>query len=54
MSTPAIRRTLRPSDPDVLLNLQALIDRCYHNGRDDDIEYCVEPRPPLTPEMTPN
>jgi hypothetical protein len=47
---PTIRVPLRQTDPDVPLNLQALIDRCYHNGRYDDINYRAEPNPPLVPE----
>ena len=47
---PTIRVPLRETDPDVPLNLQALIDRCYHNGRYDDIDYRTEPNPPLVPE----
>lgn len=31
------------------LNLQALIDRCYHHGRYDDIDYRATPNPPLEP-----
>jgi hypothetical protein len=46
---PAIRVPLRPTDPDVPLNLQSLIDRCYHHGRYDDINYRVDPHPPLEP-----
>ena len=44
---PVIRLPLRPADADVLLNLQALIDRCYHHGRYDDIDYRVPLNPPL-------
>lgn len=46
---PTIRVPLRPTDPDVPLNLQSLIDRCYHHGRYDDIDYRVDPQPPLEP-----
>ena len=46
---PTIRVPLRATDPDVPLNLQGLIDRCYHHGRYDDIDYCVDPHPPLDP-----
>lgn len=46
---PAIRIPLRPTDPDVPLDLQALIDRCYENGRYDDLDYTREPDPPLDP-----
>ena len=47
---PTIRVPLRETDPDVPLDLQALIDRCYHNGRYDDINYRAAPNPPLAPE----
>jgi len=47
---PTIRVPLRPADADVPLDLQALIDRCYHNGRYDDINYRSAPSPPLSPE----
>lgn len=46
---PVIRLALRPTDVDVPLNLQALIDRCYHHGRYDDLDYRVAPKPPLDP-----
>jgi hypothetical protein len=45
---PAIRIPLRRSDPDVALDLQALIDECYESGRyGDDIDYREDPEPPL-------
>jgi hypothetical protein len=47
---PTIRVPLRQTDPDVLLQLQTLIDRCYQNGRYDDIDYRADPHPPLPPE----
>ena len=46
---PTFRVPLRRIDPDVPLKLQALIDRCYHNGRYDDIDYRADPNPPLAP-----
>ena len=46
---PTIRVPLRPTDADVPLNLQALVDRCYHHGRYDDIDYRADPHPPLEP-----
>ena len=46
---PTIKIPLRESDVDVPLNLQFLIERCYHNGRYDDLNYRVEPNPPLDP-----
>lgn len=46
---PIIRLPLRPTDADVPLDLQALIERCYHHGRYDDIDYRTDPNPPLEP-----
>jgi hypothetical protein len=48
---PAIRVPLRPSDPDVALDLQVLIDQCYERGRYGSIlEYNQPPQPPLPDE----
>ncbi len=47
---PNIKIPLRQTDAEISLNLQALIDRCYHNGRYDDIDYGAEPNPPLEAE----
>jgi len=45
---PIIKIPLRETDQDVPLDLQALIDQCYRNsGYDEDIDYKVEPEPPL-------
>lgn len=45
---PAIRIPLRPSDADVVLDLQKLIEMSYVNGSyGDDIDYRSEPVPPL-------
>jgi hypothetical protein len=45
---PAIRIPLRPTDADVALDLQPLIDHCYENGRYEwEINYRVDPVPPL-------
>jgi hypothetical protein len=45
---PAIRIPLRQHDRDVALDLQAVLDRCYEEGRySDDIDYREEPEPPL-------
>jgi hypothetical protein len=44
---PPIRVPLRPTDADVRLDLQSLIDRCYANGRYDDLDYREDPNPPL-------
>ena len=49
-SLPSIRVPLRQQDADVPLDLQMLIDRCYHHGRYDDIDYRAAPTPPLTPD----
>ena len=47
---PAIRIPLRATDADVHLDLQPLIDRSYENGGyEQDIDYSVEPVPPLSP-----
>ena len=41
---PVIKIPLRLTDPDIPLDLQALIDQCYHNGGyDEDIDYSAEP-----------
>jgi len=43
---PAIRIPLRPKDADVALDIQALADRAYEEGRYDDIDYqrpCIPP-----------
>ncbi|NUQ62250.1 MAG: DUF4058 family protein [Pirellulales bacterium] len=42
---PNIPIPLRPSDDDVVLQLQPLIDACYRDGRYHRIEYRVEPVP---------
>jgi hypothetical protein len=44
---PTIRIPLRPTDPDVLLDLQSLVDQCYAMGRYDDLNYGGQPDPPL-------
>jgi hypothetical protein len=46
---PAIRVSLRPSDADVWLDLQTLIDQCYENGGYDTIDYRRPLQPPLDP-----
>ena len=38
---------LRRDDRDVALDLQAVLDRCYEEGRYDDIDYREDPEPPL-------
>ncbi|MCL4204028.1 MAG: DUF4058 family protein [Pirellulaceae bacterium] len=48
---PIVRVPLRETDPDVMLDLQALIDQCYRNGGyDDDIDYRRDPARPLDPD----
>lgn len=45
---PAIRVPLRRTDPDAVLDLQALIDQVYENGSYGyDVDYARPPRPPL-------
>jgi hypothetical protein len=46
----AIPIPLRQSDRPVPLDLQALMDQCYRNGRYDDIDYAEPPIPPLSTE----
>jgi hypothetical protein len=43
----AFRIPLRESDREVALNLQALIEQCYRNGRYDTLDYQVDADPPL-------
>jgi hypothetical protein len=47
---PMIRIPLRETDDDVVLDLQMFIDRCYHNGRYDDLDYRRELVPALNPD----
>lgn len=47
---PAFRVPLRLTDPDVLVELQPLIDRCYRTGRYWLLDYREDPKPPLAPE----
>lgn len=49
-SLPAIRVPLRPTDPDVPLALQPLIDRCYRSGRYWLTNHSRNPDPPLAEE----
>jgi len=44
---PKINVPLRETDADVSLDIQALIDLCYRNGRYDDLDYRAAPEPPL-------
>ena len=46
---PTFRIPLRAPDPDVLLNLQAVFDKCYENGGYADvIDYTLPPPAPLS------
>jgi hypothetical protein len=48
---PVIGIPLRPTDADVPLDLNQLIEQCYcDGGYDDDIDYRAEPDPPLCPD----
>lgn len=47
---PALPVPLREKDKDVLLDLQAIIDRCYANGRFDRLDYTIDPDPPFDPD----
>jgi hypothetical protein len=48
---PRIRVPLSAPDPDVVLDVQAVFDRCYDNGDYSDlIDYRKEPAAPLSPE----
>jgi Protein of unknown function (DUF4058) len=50
---PSIRVPLRRSDPDVALDLQALVDQCYERGRYGTVlDYSKPPQPPLPDEET--
>lgn len=42
---PRIRVPLRPDDPDVVLDVQALIDQAWQNGGYGDIDYARSPLP---------
>jgi Protein of unknown function (DUF4058) len=44
---PAIPIPLRPTDAEVVVDLQPILDQCYQNGGYDDINYRVPPAPPL-------
>jgi hypothetical protein len=44
---PVIAIPLRPSDPDALLDIQAVVDQCYRSGGYDDIDYTDELEPRL-------
>jgi hypothetical protein len=44
---PAIPIPLRETDADTRLNLQALVEQCYKNGRYDTLDYSEDADPPL-------
>jgi hypothetical protein len=45
---PVIKIPLRPTDADVPLHLQALVEQCYRNGAyEGTLNYAVDPDPPL-------
>lgn len=44
---PAIKVPLRPTDADVVLDLQPLVDQCHERGRYHLLNYRVELSPPL-------
>jgi hypothetical protein len=46
---PHIRIPLRATDPDAVLDLQAVVDTSYERGRYDDIDYSRPLHPPLDP-----
>jgi len=47
---PKFRIPLRESDPDVILDLQAIVDQTYANGAYDDMDYAAPLYPPLDPD----
>ena len=47
---PAIRVPLRPTDADVVVDLQPLIDQCHERGRYHLLNYRLDLDPPLSPE----
>lgn len=48
---PTIRVPLREGDPDVALDIQALVAQAYERGAYDDIDYSRPPTPPLDEEQ---
>lgn len=49
---PVIRVPLRPTDSDVTVDLQRLIDQCHERGRFHLLNYRIPLDPPLSPEDT--
>ncbi|MEQ1826616.1 MAG: DUF4058 family protein [Pirellula sp.] len=46
-AVPNFRMPLRATDPDIVLQLQPLLDACYRRGRYGSIDYSQPPRPKL-------
>jgi Protein of unknown function (DUF4058) len=45
---PVVKVPLRPTDADVPLDLQALVEQCYRNGAyEGTLDYAADPDPPL-------
>ncbi len=49
---PVISIPLRPTDRDVSLNIQQIIDHVYDRGRYAKLNYQLDPEPPFSPEDT--
>jgi hypothetical protein len=49
---PNIPIPLRPSDEDIILQLQPLIDECYRDGKYERLNYTQAPRPALSIDDT--
>lgn len=49
---PSIRVPLRPSDPDAVVDLQALVNQCHERGRYHFLDYNLPLEPPLSAEDT--
>lgn len=48
---PRVAIPLKAPDPDVVLDLQAVFERCYEHGAYADlVDYSADPQPPLSPE----
>ena len=45
---PTVKVPLRPTDADLPLDLQALVEQCYRNGAyEGTLDYSADPDPPL-------
>ncbi len=51
-AVPNFRIPLRPTDSDVILQLQRLLDECYRRGRYATLDYSKPPRPKLDEQAT--